>query len=147
MKLKSYQRFNKGILLMFSHILVASTGYILLISICPMLKPRKMKQYSQHKENVQLAVLYIFANLFKNYFRVQKYGGFLLNYTKILLTVLCWVSRSTVDTEQILKQNLLQSRRKKMKFCTLESRIIGGVGVIRGLDIVIFNNNRGVGWG
>ena len=34
-----------------------------------------------------------------------------------------------------------------MKFCTLESQIIGGVGVIRGLDIVIINNNRGVGRG
>ena len=35
--------------------------------------------------------------------------------------------------------------------CTLESRIIGGVGIIRGggggLDIAIIINNRGVAWG
>ena len=43
MKLESDWCFNKGILLMFSYILVVSTGYILLISICPMLKPIKMK--------------------------------------------------------------------------------------------------------
>ena len=29
---------------------------------------------------------------------------------------------------------------------TLESRIIGGVGIIGGLDIVIIINNRGGGW-
>ena len=28
---------------------------------------------------------------------------------------------------------------------TLDSRIIGGVGIIEGLDIVVINNNRGVG--
>ena len=42
---------------MFSYILVVSTGYILLISICPMLKARKMKS---------IATSSIFANLFKN---------------------------------------------------------------------------------
>ena len=61
---------------MFSYILVVSTGYILLISICPMLKARKIRS---------LASSAIFANLFENYFQVQKYGGFLLNCTKILL--------------------------------------------------------------
>ena len=33
---------------------------------------------------------------------------------------------------------------------TIESGIIGGVGIIRGLDIVIIINNRGIGiivWG
>ena len=30
---------------------------------------------------------------------------------------------------------------------TLEFRIIGGVGIIGGLDIVIIINNMGVGWG
>ena len=74
---------------MFSYILVVSTGYILLISICPMIKARKMKSMASSS---------IFANLFRNYFRVQKYGGFLLSYTKISITVLCWSSRSTVDT-------------------------------------------------
>ena len=66
---------------MFSYILVLSTGYILLISICTMLKTQKTES---------IASSAIFANLFKNYFRVQKYGGFLLNCTKISLTVLCW---------------------------------------------------------
>ena len=69
---------------MFSYVLVVSAGYILLISICPMLKARKMKSIASSS---------IFANLFKNYFRVQKYGGFLLNYTKISLTVSCWSSQ------------------------------------------------------
>ena len=59
---------------MFSYILVVSTGYILLISICPMLKAGKMNS---------IASSAIFANLFSDYFRVQKYGGFLLISTKI----------------------------------------------------------------
>ena len=59
---------------MFSYILVVSIGYILLISICPMLKARKMKSIASSS---------IFANLFKNYIYVQKYGGFLLNSTKM----------------------------------------------------------------
>ena len=73
---------------MFSCILVVSTDYILLISFCPMskLKARKIKSI------VSRAIL---ANLFENYFIVQKYGGFLLNCTKILLTVLCWGSRQS----------------------------------------------------
>ena len=52
MKLESYWRF-RGILLIFSYILVVSTGYILLISICPMLKAWKNEKYSK------LAVLYL----------------------------------------------------------------------------------------
>ena len=59
---------------MFSYILVVSTGHILLISICPMLKAGKMNS---------IASSAIFANLFNDYFRVQKYGGFLLISTKI----------------------------------------------------------------
>ena len=70
---------------MFSYILVVSAGYILLISICPMLKQEKWKVY--------LANSAIFASWCKNYFRVEKYGGFLLNYTKISLTVSCWSSQ------------------------------------------------------
>ena len=73
---------------MFRYILVVSIGYILLISICPMLNARKMKSRASSA---------IFPNLFKNYFRVQKYGGFLLNCTKHFLTVLCW------HCEKILK--------------------------------------------
>ena len=39
----------------------------------------------------------IMANLFENFFklRVQKYGGFLLNCTKIPLIVLCWNSQQS----------------------------------------------------
>ena len=44
MKLESYGLF-KVILLMFSYILVVSTGYILLISICPMLKTGPLEKY------------------------------------------------------------------------------------------------------
>ena len=47
-----------------------------------MLKARKIKS---------IASISIFANLFKNYFRVQKYVAFLLNRTKI--TVFCWSSQ------------------------------------------------------
>ena len=48
---------------MFSYMLVVSSGYILLISICPMLKARKMKS---------IASSAIIANLFKNYFKGSK---------------------------------------------------------------------------
>ena len=66
---------------MFSYILVVSTGYILLISICPMLKTGKMQS---------IASSATLANLSKNYFKGAKiYGGFLLNCTKVSLTVLC----------------------------------------------------------
>ena len=74
----------KVTLLMFNYILVVSTGYILLISICPMLKERKMKI---------IASSAILPNSFKNYVKGAKYGGFLLNCTKISLTVLCWSSQ------------------------------------------------------
>ena len=92
---------------MFSYILVVSTGYILLISIYPMLKARKMKS---------IASSAIFANLFKNYFRVQKYGGFLLNCTKISLTVLCWSSQQSTLWVDFKVESVLQSRGKKIKF-------------------------------
>ena len=48
---------------MFSFILVVSTGYILLIFVCPMLKAGKMKS---------LASSATLANLFKNYFNGAK---------------------------------------------------------------------------
>ena len=107
-KLESYWQFNKAILLMLSYILVVSTAYILLISIYPMLKARKMKS---------IASSAIFANLFKNYFRVQKYGGFLLNCTKISLTVLCWNFQQSALWVDFKVEPVLQSRRKKMKLC------------------------------
>ena len=48
---------------MFNYILVFSTGYILLISICPRLKAVKMQS---------IASSAILANLLKNYFKGQK---------------------------------------------------------------------------
>ena len=48
---------------MFSYILVVSTGYILLISICPMLKAGKLQSITSSA---------ILANLFKNYFEGAK---------------------------------------------------------------------------
>ena len=47
---------------MFSYTLVVSTGYILVISICPMLKARKMQSITNSA---------ILANLFKNYFNLR----------------------------------------------------------------------------
>ena len=48
---------------MFSYILVVSTGYILLISVCPMLKAGKMQSIARSA---------ILANLFKNCFKGAK---------------------------------------------------------------------------
>ena len=48
---------------MFSYYLVVSTGYILLISICAMLKAGKLNS---------IASSAILANLFKNYFKGAK---------------------------------------------------------------------------
>ena len=70
---------------MFSYILVVSAGYILLISVCPMLKAGKMQS---------IGVLYLQTYL-KIALRVQKYSGFLLNCTKISLIVLCWSSQQS----------------------------------------------------
>ena len=53
---------------MFSYILAVSTGFILLISIGPMLKAGQMES---------IASSAILANLFKNFFKVQKCGGFI----------------------------------------------------------------------
>ena len=60
---------------MFSYILVVYTGYILLISTCPMLTAGKMQI---------IASKATLANLFKNYFKGTKiWWFFLLNCTKI----------------------------------------------------------------
>ena len=99
---------DKGVLLMFSYILVVSTGYILLISVCPMLKVRNMKSMASSS---------IFADLLKSYFRMQKYGGFLLNCTKISLTVLCWSYQQSTLRIDFTLESVLESKRKKMKFC------------------------------
>ena len=65
--------------------LAAYTGYILLISICTMLKAGQMQS---------IASSAILANLFKNYL-LQKYGGFFLNCTKISLIAFCWRSQQS----------------------------------------------------
>ena len=59
---------------MFSYI-----GYILLISICPMLKIGKLHSIARSA---------ILTNLFKNYLKGAKIGGFLLNCKEIPLIVL-----------------------------------------------------------
>ena len=38
----------------------------------------------------------------------------------------------------------IKARHRHSKTYTLESRMIGGVGIIGGLDIVIIINNKGV---
>ena len=48
---------------MFSYVLVVFTGYILLISICPMFKSGKLPSIASSD---------ILANLFKNYFKGAK---------------------------------------------------------------------------
>ena len=95
---------------MFSYILVVSVGYILLISVCAILKAKKLKS---------IASSAIFVNLFKNYFRLQKYGDFLLKCTKVSLTVLCWSSQQSTLKVDFKVESVLQSRRKKMKFCNI----------------------------
>ena len=101
------RHFSKGILLIFSYIVVVTTGHILLISTYPTLKARKMKSIASSS---------IFANLFKNYFRVQKYGGFLLNCTKVSLTVLSWSSQQSTLWVDFKVEFVLQSRRKKILY-------------------------------
>ena len=69
---------------MFSYILVVSTGYILLISIYPMLKARKMKS---------IASSAIFANLKITLGCQNMVAFYSAVYTKISVTVLCWSSQ------------------------------------------------------
>ena len=92
---------------MFSYILVVSRGYILLISICPMLKAGKLHI---------MASCAILAILFKNYFKGAKYGWFLLNCTKIPLIVLCWKSWQSTLWVDFKIESVLQTKRKKIKF-------------------------------
>ena len=73
---------------MVSYILVVSTGYILLISICPMLKTGKLQS---------IASSVILANLFKNYFKGAKIWWLFAQLCKNSID--CFVSEvSTVDT-------------------------------------------------
>ena len=57
--------------------------YILLISICPMLKAGKMKSIA------------ILANLFKSFFRGAKIWWLFVQLYKISLTGLCWSSQQS----------------------------------------------------
>ena len=73
---------------MFSYYLVVSTGYILLISICAMLKAGKLNS---------IASSAILANLFKNYFKGAKIWWLFAQLYKNLID--CFVLEfSTVDT-------------------------------------------------
>ena len=47
------------------------------------------------------------------------------------------------NQKECSKQRVQSGSDVKMKQITLESRILGGVGIIVGLDIVIITNNRG----
>ena len=105
MKLESYGLF-KEILSMFSYILEVSIGYILLISICS--KAGKLHSIAGSAMHLQS---YLNITL-----RVQKYGGFLLNCTKIPLIVLCWKSQQSTLRADFKVESVLQSRRKKIKF-------------------------------
>ena len=57
--------------------------YILLISLCPMLKAEKMKSIA------------ILANLFKSFFRGAKIWWLFVQLYKISLTGLCWSSQQS----------------------------------------------------
>ena len=84
MKLESYWRF-KGIILMFSYILVVSSGYIPLISICPGLNAGNMQSIA------------LLTNLFKNYFKGAKIWWLFAQLYKHFID--CFVLEfSTVDT-------------------------------------------------
>ena len=73
---------------MFSYIVVVSTGYILLISICSMLKAGKLQS---------MASSAIFASLFKNYFKGAKIWWLFAQLHKNSIN--CFVLEvSTVDT-------------------------------------------------
>ena len=50
------------------------------------------------------------CNLFQNYFKGKKYDGFLFNWKKILLIILCWNSRLGVDFKI---ESVLQARERK----------------------------------
>ena len=73
---------------MFSYVLVVFTGYILLISICPMFKSGKLPSIASSD---------ILANLFKNYFKGAKIWWLFAQLYKNLID--CFVLEfSTVDT-------------------------------------------------
>ena len=73
---------------MSSYILVVSTGYILLISICSVLKAGKMQS---------IASSALLTNLFKNYFRGAKIWWLFAQLYKNFID--CFVLEfSTVDT-------------------------------------------------
>ena len=73
---------------MSSYILVVSTGYILLISICSVLKAGKMQS---------IASSALLINLFKNYFRGAKIWWLFAQLYKNFID--CFVLEfSTVDT-------------------------------------------------
>ena len=58
--------------------------------------------------------------------------------------LLCFRLHASISNTLIFIRHFFHQTKKSF-LRTLESRIIGGVGIIGGLDIVIINNNRGVG--
>ena len=73
---------------MFNYILIVSTGYILLISICPMLKAGKLHSVASSA---------ILGNLFKNCFKGAKIWWLFAQLYKNFID--CFVLEfSTVDT-------------------------------------------------
>ena len=92
---------------MFSYILVVSRGYILLISICPMLKIGKLP----------IIASYIYLQFYlKITSRGQKYDGFfLLNCTKIPLIVLCWKSWQLTLSRFQNRICIIESQKKENK--------------------------------
>ena len=105
MKLESDWLF-KQIILMFSYILVVSTGYILSISICPMFKAGKLPSTAS---SAILAKCYLKISL-----RVQKYGDFLVNCTKIPFIAFCSKSQQSPLWVDFKVESVLQSRRKQI---------------------------------
>ena len=89
MKLESYPDFLKEFFwCSASYILVVPAGYILLISICPMLKAGEMQS---------IAGSAILANLFKNYFKGAKIWRLFAQLYKNFID--CFVLElSTADT-------------------------------------------------
>ena len=104
MKLESYPDFLKEFFwCSASYILVVPAGYILLISICPMLKAGEMQS---------IASSAILANLFKNYFKGAKIW-WLFAHLYWNFIVLCWKSQQSTLWIDFKVESVLQSRRKK----------------------------------
>ena len=106
MKLESYWLF-KEILLIFSYIFVVSRGYILLISICPILNAGKLHI---------IASCAILAILFENYLKGAKIWWLFAQLYKNCTEILCWKSRQLTLWVDFKIESVLQAKKKKIKF-------------------------------